>query len=132
VANRDDLRQIARLLPAVTVDDDAMLVSVEGKALVWPWLERIDPKRARVPNPDVLAVRVAAESDKELLIDMDPSVFFTERHYEGYPAILVRLAAIEPALLEKLLTDAWRSRAPRRLLSEHNELAGPRRPAGDL
>ena len=49
---------------------------------------------------------------------MDPRVFFTERHYDGYPAILARLPEIEPALLERLLTDAWRSRAPDRLLPD--------------
>jgi len=121
MATRDDLRRLAVALPAVTVDPEAMHVSVEDKAIVWPWLERIQPKRARVPNPDVIALWVASESDKELLIEMDPAVFFTEAHYDGYPAILVRLAAIDPDLLEKLLTDAWRSRAPRRLLRESAE-----------
>ena len=37
---------------------------------------------------------------------MDPDVFFTEPHYNGFPAILVRLAADRPGMLEKLLTDA--------------------------
>jgi hypothetical protein len=39
-------------------------------------------------------------------------VYFTEPHYDGYPAILVRLAAIDPVELEELLTDAWRLQAP--------------------
>ena len=46
---------------------------------------------------------------------MDPAVFFTEPHYNGYPAILVRLPAIGTDLLAVLLTDAWRTRAPKRL-----------------
>jgi hypothetical protein len=43
-------------------------------------------------------------------------VFFTEPHYDGYPAILVRLPAIDLGLLGVILADAWRSRAPKRLL----------------
>ncbi len=118
MATRDDLRRIALALPAVTVDAKAMHVSVEDRALVWPWLERVHPRKARVPNPSVLAVRIANESDKEVLIEMEPDVFFTEPHYDGYPAILVRLDPIDPVLLTKLLGDAWRSRASRRLIAD--------------
>jgi hypothetical protein len=65
-------------------------------------------------------VRVADESDKDALIGMDPEIFFTERHYDGYPAIMVRLPAVRPELLERLVTDAWRSRAPKRLIEDLN------------
>jgi hypothetical protein len=125
MATRDDVRRISSLLPAATVDPEAMHVSVEGRAIAWPWLERLDPKRARVPNPDVIAIRVANESEKELLIEMDPAVFFTEAHYNGYPAILVRLDAIGRELLEKLLRDAWGSRASRQLVRDSTD-AGDR------
>jgi len=115
MVTRVDVRRIVLSLPETTEDPDGGRFFVDGKQIAWPWLERLDPSRARVPNPDVIAVRVASESEKEVLIDMDPEVFFTEPHYAGYPAILVRLAAIDLALLQKLLTDAWRLRAPRRL-----------------
>jgi len=88
---------------------------VDGKQFVWLWHERIDPRRPRVPNPAVIAVRVANEFEKETLIEMDPRVFFTEPHYDGYPAILVRLTAIDLDLLRVILADGWRSRAPMRL-----------------
>ena len=65
-----------------------------------------------MPNLDVLVVRVASEMDKDALISMDPSLFFTEPHYDGYAAILVRLAAVDDAMLKKLLADSWRLRAP--------------------
>jgi hypothetical protein len=115
MATPADVRRIVLALPETTEDRDGGRFFVDGKQIAWPWLERIDPNRARVPNPDVIAVRVANESEKEVLIDLDPDVFFTEPHYDGYPAILVRLAAIDGALLGKVLTDAWRLRAPRRL-----------------
>ena len=46
---------------------------------------------------------------------MDPERFFTEPHYNGYPAILIRLAAIDTPLLEELITSAWRCMAPKSL-----------------
>ena len=63
----------------------------------------------------MLAVRIGHESEKETLIEMDPAVFFTEPHYDGYPAILVRLPVIAPDLLAVMLTEGWRTRAPKRL-----------------
>jgi hypothetical protein len=65
----------------------------------------------------VLAVRVENELEKQSLLALDADVFFTEPHYNGYPAVLVRLPAIDLELLEKVLTDAWRTKAPRRLLN---------------
>ena len=117
MATREDLRRIALALPETTGDETGSTYKVAGKAIAWPWLERVDPKRARVPNPNVIAVRVADESEKEILIDMDPSVFFTEPHYDGYPAILVRLPTIDVATLETILRSAWRCRAPKSLLN---------------
>lgn len=113
-----DVREIALSLPETTEDPGGDRFFVVGKQFAWPWLERIDPKRARVPNREVIAVRVGNELEKESLIEMDPAVFFTEPHYDGYPAILVRLAAINRELLRVVLTDGWRCRAPRRLHGE--------------
>jgi hypothetical protein len=62
-------------------------------------------------------VSVGHELEKEALIEMNPAVFFTEPHYDGYAAILVRLPPIDPDLLQLVLTDAWRIRAPKRLLA---------------
>jgi hypothetical protein len=124
MASRDQLCRIALSLPGTTTDNDGFSYSVAGKAIAWTWLERLHPKKARVPNPDVIAIRVADESEKELLIDMDPSVFFTEPHYHGYPAILVRLAQIDTAMLETMVRNAWRLRAPKALLAK-TEAASP-------
>ena len=121
---QDDVRAIALALPATSEDPTSFRFFVEGKAFAWTWMERLDPKRARVPNAGVIAVSVAHESEKEVLIDLDPAVFFTEPHYNGYPAILVRLASIEPGMLRKVLTDAWRCRAPKRLRSHEPDTRG--------
>ena len=114
MATQDDVRRIALSLPATTEDPGSFRFFADGKQFVWVWLERPDPKGARVPNPDVIAVRVAHDSEKELLIEADPATFFTEPHYNGYPAILVRLPDIDPHLLRKVIADGWRCRMPKR------------------
>ena len=115
MATFDDVRRIALDLPEAEVNDDGTEFRVDGKLFAWSWLERVHPKKARVPNLDVLNVRITSEMEKDVLIGMAPAVFFTEPHFDGYPAIQVRLAAVDDALLEKLITDSWRLRAPKRL-----------------
>ena len=68
-----------------------------------------------MPNPAVVAVRVADGLEKELILRSDDAKFFTEPHYEGFPAVLVRLAAVDVPELEELVTNAWRYQAPRDL-----------------
>lgn len=81
------------------------------KAFAWGWLERVGAKKARVPNPSVVAVRVAGLDDKEILLAADPRKFFTEPHYDGFPAVLVRLPEVDVDQLEVLITEAWRVQA---------------------
>ena len=83
--------------------------------LVWLWPERVHPRRKKVPNPDVVVVRVADLEEKRALLASDPRTFFTTDHYDGYKAVLVRLSAADPAVLAEVLTDAWRTQAPRDL-----------------
>jgi hypothetical protein len=61
----------------------------------------------RSAEPDSLAVRVDFEQRAELLA-ADPDVYYITDHYEGYPAVLVRLARIRPELLKDLLGMAYR------------------------
>ncbi len=123
MATQDDVRRIAMALPEVGESGDrfAFSVSEKGKekGIAWVWMERLHPKKARVPNPEVLAIRVADLSEKEMLLASDDgSKFFTEPHYNGYPAILVRLEAIDVDELEELITDAWCCQAPKALVEE--------------
>ena len=95
----------------------------KDKGFAWVWMERVDPKRARVPNPKVLAVRVANDGEKQALIASDPEKFFTEPHYNGFPAVLVRLAKVGRSELRELLTDAWRCQASKKLVAEFDARA---------
>ncbi|HEX4489956.1 MAG TPA: MmcQ/YjbR family DNA-binding protein [Acidimicrobiia bacterium] len=122
MARPSDVRRIARSLPETVEGEDGFGFSVrtgtKDKGFAWVWRERVDPGRARVPQPKVLVVRVANGAEKEALIASDPEKFFTEPHYNGYPAVLVRLAAIGVKELRELLTDAWRTQAPKALVKD--------------
>jgi len=48
-----------------------------------------------------------------------PSRYFTTPHFNGYPAVLVRLDAIDLDELEELLTEAWLAQAPKRLAASY-------------
>ncbi len=70
------------------------------------------------PVGDILGVRVADEGVKFALIADDPGVYFSTPHFDGYPAVLVRLAEIDVEDLEEVLTEAWLTQAPRKLVQE--------------
>ncbi len=96
----------------------SVIVKGKFKGYAWNWMERTHPKKARIPNQRVLAVRVPSLSAKELLLSSDEGKFFTEPHYNGYPAILVRLDEISPEELKGLLIEAWKTVADKSLVAE--------------
>ncbi len=74
-----------------------------------------------MPNPEVVAIQVPDLDEKEMLLASDDgSKFFTDPHYNGFPAVLVRLEAIDVDELEELITDAWRSQAPPALVDVYD------------
>ena len=72
---------------------------------------------ARVKDADTLVVLCPVE-EKEMLMEVDPKVYFETDHYKGWPAVLVRLKAISAAQLRHRLEQAWRLKAPKRLVTE--------------
>jgi hypothetical protein len=131
MATQADVRRIALSLPETEQEQGRFAFSVrakgKSKGFAWVWLERVEPKKARVPNPSVLAVRVATLTDKDMMISAEPAKFFTEPHYNGFPAVLVRLAEVNVAELRELLTDAWRCQAPKSLAGRLRATAPQRR-----
>jgi hypothetical protein len=71
-------------------------------------------------DPDALVVRVIDVADAQALLLGQPDVFFSTPHYDGHPYVLVRLDAIPREELAELLEDAWRLRAPKRLLAAYD------------
>ena len=47
----------------------------------------------------------------------DPKVFFTTPHFDGYPAVLIRLGKITPKKLKDVIVEAWLARAPKRAVT---------------
>ena len=128
MADLSDVQRIALALPDTSLDDDRIAFSVttkgKRKGIAWVWMERIHPKQARVPNLSVLAIRVRDLAEKDMLLAARPSALFTEPHYNGFPAVLIRLAAIDVDELEGLLRNAWRCQAPAALVRSFDEQRG--------
>jgi hypothetical protein len=121
VATWDDIRRIAATLPE-TVEreshDGLLEWRVRNKLIVWERpLRRGDLAALGDTAPDgtILAARVPDEGAKVALIAADPDVYFTTPHFDGYPAVLVRLERIAAPELEELVVEAWLNRAPKRL-----------------
>jgi hypothetical protein len=114
-------RRLALALPEVEGEvedgpsDRPLAFSVRGKGLAWTYMARATPKGRREPVPEVLAVRCLLES-KAMLLEAAPEIYFDDDHYRGYPAVLVRLAAIDEAELAARLKEAWRRVAPKTLV----------------
>ena len=68
--------------------------------------------------------------DREVLLELDPSVFYLTDHYRPYPAVLVRLRAVSEGLVAELLEKAWRFQAPRKLLTAGVQGRTPRARTG--
>jgi hypothetical protein len=119
MATQADVRRIALSLPETEETPGHFAFSVRNKGklkgFVWVWMERVSPKKARVPQPKVIAVRVASLVDKDFMLTLNPVKFFTEPHYDGFPAVLVRLAAVTARELKPILREAWRCQAPKDL-----------------
>ena len=70
---------------------------------------------AAAPAGPILGARVEHLGAKEALLADGSGVFFTTPHFDGYPAVLVRLDAIGADELDEVIVEAWLARAPRRL-----------------
>ena len=122
MATWDDVRRLALALPETSegTSHGNAAWKVKDKGFVWVWLERIHPKKGRVPQPKVIAISVADLAEKEAMLASDSEVFFTEPHYNGYPAVMVRLEAVALDELEELIIDAWRCQAPAALVARYD------------
>ena len=75
---------------------------------------------ARLKDADTLVVH-SAPDEKEMLMEVDPTIYFETDHYKGWHAVLVRLNKISTAKLRHRLEQAWRQKAPKRLVAEFDE-----------
>ncbi len=123
MATWDDVRRIMMSLPEVEEPDGrGRQWRVRKKLVAWERpLRKADLEALGVePSDDpILGVRVPDVGAKEALIADDPDVFFTTPHFDGYPAILVRLDVIAEDVLREVLVEGWLEQAPKRLARDY-------------
>lgn len=128
MATWDDVRRIALALPETGEQaGDLPRWTVKDKGFAWERPLRPSDLKAlgdAAPDGPILCAYVADVGVKEALVADDPGVYFTTPHFNGFPAILVRLEHITVDELDELLTEAWFTRAPRRLAKQYRDSAG--------
>jgi hypothetical protein len=72
---------------------------------------------------EALVLRLDFET-RDALMAADPETFYTTDHYRGYSAVLVRLSTVDPDALRDVIEEAWRRRAPPRLVAAYDESSG--------
>jgi hypothetical protein len=129
MADWDDVRRIALGLPQTNERPSRghAFWRVKDKGFVWERPLRASDLRAlgdAAPAGPILGARVEHLGAKEALLADDPEVFFTIPHFDGYPAVLVRLERISLDDLTELITEAWLARAPKRLADDYIDPSG--------
>jgi hypothetical protein len=123
MATMADLDELALSLPQTTKevsDEGRPTYLVHGKMFCFHRTRRrdaVDPESGDRLD-DVLMFRVADVGVKELLLADDRGVYFTTPHFDGYPAVLVRipdLARLDRDELHELVVEAWLTRAQKRV-----------------
>ena len=126
-----DLDKLALAMPQTTKEvseDGRPSYLVHGKMYCFHRSRRpdaIDPETGERMD-DVLMFRVADQDVKELFLADERGLFFTTPHFNGYPAVLMRIPQLKKmgrAELRDLVAEAWLTRAQKRVakawLAEH-------------
>jgi hypothetical protein len=131
MSTMDDLDAFALAMPETTKelsDDGRPAYKAHGKLYIVHRSRRPDAVDTETGErlDDVLMFRVADLDVKELMLADERGVYFTTPHFNGYPAVLVRipdLARLDRDELFELVAEAWLTRAHKRVarawLAEH-------------
>ncbi len=121
MATWDDVSRVALAMPETvesTSREGNRQWEVADRGFVWERPLRRGDRLAlgdAAPDGPILAAHVPDLGVKEALLSEDAAVYFTTPHFNGYPAVLVRLHRVSVADLEELVVEAWLHRAPKRL-----------------
>ena len=129
MATWEDVARIALELPETDegISRDLRHWRVKDKGFVWERpLRRSDLEALGDSAPDgpILGVRVEHLMAKDAVLADDPDVYFTTPHFDGYPAVLVRVDRISVDELQEVIVEAWLVRAPKRLAKAFIDEAG--------
>jgi hypothetical protein len=125
MASWRDVRRIALGLPGTSEEASSSgkrAWLVNKKFFTWERPLRPSDLAAlgdKAPAGPILGVRTADVEMKEILLASNPKVFFTTPHFDGYPAILVRLDKIAAGELKAVILEAWLARAPKRAVTAY-------------
>jgi len=124
MATWDDVRRAMTRLPGVTEHEregQQRAWKVRDKGLVWERPLRKSDLAAlgdAAPTGPILGIRtVDLQAKEEILVAM-PHMFFTIPHFDGHPAVLARLPALDVSVLEHLVEEIWLERAPKQLVKQ--------------
>ena len=125
----DEVRRIALALPETSERPAYGNTAWRVRDKLFVWERPLRQKELAelgdaAPEGPVLAARVEDLAAKEALLADEPEVYFTTRHFDGYPSVLVRLERIGVEDLRELIAEAWLSRAPKRLAQQYLEELG--------
>jgi hypothetical protein len=120
MATWDDVRRIALDLPEVVEDAEGRTTAwrIGAKAFAWERLLRRGERAilaAAAPDGPALGLRTGDPLAVEALVAARPDVFFTVAGYGVHPMVLLHVERASFEDLDEALTEAWLSRAPRRL-----------------
>ncbi|KAF2413595.1 hypothetical protein B1729_08895 [Microbacterium sp. B35-04] len=128
MATLDDVRAIALGFPGAVERVDGHRGGASWRTTGGPFawqrgpsgrdLEQLAALGRDWPPGDVIGVRTDGQQVKEALLESFPDVFFTIPHFDGYPAVLVRLDAIDLEHLREVITDAWLLKVTKRVAGE--------------
>ena len=125
MATWDQVRRLTLKLPETSeVHRHTAAWSVKDKVFAWERPLRTSDLEAlgdRAPKGAILAVRVPHLVAKEARLAAQPEALFTTPHFDGFPAVLVRLGKIKAKDLEELLVEGWLARAPKKLARAYLE-----------
>lgn len=125
MANLNDVRDIATALPETheKIDGARGGITWRTKNGAFAW-EREPSKTDHAalaalgrewPSGTIIGIRTDGEHAKEALLQAHPDAFFSIPHFDGFPAVLVRLDTIDPELLREVIIESWLLKAPKTL-----------------
>ncbi len=125
-AKTQDVHDIAMRLPEsaqAAAWGDRPAYQVNGKNFIifrGPRKDAVDVETGELLT-DVIMFSCPSEEDKLALVQNEATPFFTTPHFNGYSAVLLREAHVGQLSrneLGEVITDAWLTRAPKRLAKQ--------------
>lgn len=110
-ATWDDVKRMGLELPEVEVSTwyGTPALKVAGKGFC----------RLRMDEEDI--VLMVDMLEREALMQSEPDMFFITPHYQDWPAVLVRLATVDPEMLREQIIESWLRKAPKRVATAYLE-----------